>query len=379
MSNTVYHIGDDGTLRAMTEQPYDYEADLQTLLERYPELLAGEQVDAVEPRRWLLVAREVGVPGEEGGSDRWSLDHLFLDQDGVPSFVEVKRSTDTRIRREVVGQMLDYAANATAYWSVSRLRSDFDATARSHGHDPTDSLLGFLGADAQDELAVERFWAGVERNMGEGLVRLVFVADRIPLELRRIIEFLGERMTPTEVLGVEVRQFVSETGLRTVVPTVVGQTASTLQKKEAAAKGEVWTAERFLPELARRDGQGAAAIAKEILDWAASRGLEISGGSGARSGSLFPVLRHNNDWQSFASLWTYGAVEMQFQHMRGPFKDERARADILRQLNEIPGIALDPGRIKARPSFPITALSDPEHMARFLEIWETYLDRFKAS
>jgi len=54
----------------------------------------------------------MGVPSIDGGGDRWSADHLFLDQDAIPTFVEVKRSTDTRIRREVVGQMLDYAANA---------------------------------------------------------------------------------------------------------------------------------------------------------------------------------------------------------------------------------------------------------------------------
>lgn len=61
------------------------------------------------PRRWLLVSREWGVPREEGGGGHWSLDHLFLDQEGVPTLVEVKRSSDTRLRREVVGQMLDYA------------------------------------------------------------------------------------------------------------------------------------------------------------------------------------------------------------------------------------------------------------------------------
>jgi len=38
-----------------------------------------------------------------------------LDQDAIPTIVEVKRSTDTRIRREVVGQMLGYAANAVVY------------------------------------------------------------------------------------------------------------------------------------------------------------------------------------------------------------------------------------------------------------------------
>ena len=78
-----------------------------------------------DPRRWLLVRREMGVPDEELGSDRWSLDHLFLDQDAMPTLVEVKRSSDTRIRREVVGKMLDYAANAVAHWSIDQIIAEF--------------------------------------------------------------------------------------------------------------------------------------------------------------------------------------------------------------------------------------------------------------
>jgi hypothetical protein len=74
-----------------------------------------------------LVRREKAVPADENGGGRWSLDHLFLDQDGVPTLVEVKRQTDTRIRREVVGQMLDYAANCV-YWRVEGLQADFEVT-----------------------------------------------------------------------------------------------------------------------------------------------------------------------------------------------------------------------------------------------------------
>ena len=48
-------------------------------------------------------------------SGRWSLDHLFVTRDGVPVLVELKRAMNSRLRREVVGQILDYAANATAY------------------------------------------------------------------------------------------------------------------------------------------------------------------------------------------------------------------------------------------------------------------------
>src|SRR5260221_551937 len=57
-----------------------------------------------------------------------------------------------------------------------------------------------------------------------GPVRLVFVSDLIPPELRRVIEFLNERMSPTEVVGVEIRQYVGDRDLKTMVPRVVGQT-----------------------------------------------------------------------------------------------------------------------------------------------------------
>lgn len=77
-----------------------------------------------------------GIASEEGGGTRWSVDHLFLDQDGVPTLVEVKRSTDTRIRREVVGQLLEYAANATAYWASEELQLSFEATCETRGIAP---------------------------------------------------------------------------------------------------------------------------------------------------------------------------------------------------------------------------------------------------
>ncbi|MFZ5786270.1 MAG: hypothetical protein ACOY3Y_07485, partial [Acidobacteriota bacterium] len=114
MPGVIFQVTGDRLTR-LEERPYDSEARLQKLLADYPDLLGGDQVDDENPRRWLHVGREVGVPGAEAGPDRWALDHLFLDQDGIPTFVEVKRSSDTRIRREVVGQMFDYAANALRY------------------------------------------------------------------------------------------------------------------------------------------------------------------------------------------------------------------------------------------------------------------------
>ena len=128
MSGGIYLVWSDGQLVEMTEQDYVSEDRLQELLAKYPNLLAGDQIDNDEPRRWLLISREVVLASEEDGAGRWSVDHLFLDQDAIPTIVEVKRSADTRIRREVVGQMLDYAANAVVYWPVEDLRSRFEAS-----------------------------------------------------------------------------------------------------------------------------------------------------------------------------------------------------------------------------------------------------------
>ena len=100
---------------------------LQELVERYPNLLAGDEDPGERARGWILVKREAGI-GDDIGGDRWAVDHLFLDQDGVPTLVEVKRSTDSRIRRQVVGQMLDYAANALAWWPVERLQASLEVT-----------------------------------------------------------------------------------------------------------------------------------------------------------------------------------------------------------------------------------------------------------
>src|SRR3954464_787034 len=104
----IFLLGGDEkkpSLTTVVETPYPKEEVLQLLLASCPELLPGDQINPEDPRRWLLVSREVLIPGEEGGSGRWSLDHLFLDQAAVPTFVECKRSSDTRGRREVIGQM----------------------------------------------------------------------------------------------------------------------------------------------------------------------------------------------------------------------------------------------------------------------------------
>ncbi len=203
MSDKIFLLKDDDELLEMVETAYDSEALLQQLLEDYPALLAGDQIDPAEPKRLLLIRREMTVPDSESSAGRWALDHLFVDQDGVPTLVEVKRSTDSRIRREVVAQMLDYAANSVQYWNIEDIVTTFIHTCAERGSDPDGTLAAFLPAS----ITPDEYWETVLANLRRGKIRLLFVADTIPPELKRIIEFLNEQMNPAEVLGVEVKQY----------------------------------------------------------------------------------------------------------------------------------------------------------------------------
>lgn len=177
----------------------------------------------------------------------------------MPTLVEVKRSSDTRLRREVVGQMLDYAANAVVYWPADSIRAQFEAQCTAAGQD-ADVAVGQFVDDAVDP---EQFWERVRTNLQAQRIRMVFVADEIPPELRRIVEFLNQQMDPAEVLAVEIRQYTGE-GLKTLVPWVIGMTAEAEQRNARPRRSRQWTAEEFDADLRDRVGGVAVDISRRV-------------------------------------------------------------------------------------------------------------------
>lgn len=376
MSGGIFLIQSGGELVEMKEQPYDSEDVLQELLAKYPNLLAGDQMDAAAPRRWLLICREMGVPDEEEGGDRWSLDHLFLDQDAIPTLVEVKRSCDTRIRREVVGQMLDYAANAVLHWPVETIRARFEKECERRGADATEELAAFLGAGGKPE----EFWQRVKTNLQAGRVRLVFVADEVPPELRRIVEFLNGQMDPAEVLALEVKQFVGQ-GLKTLVPRVIGQTAEAEKKRAGtAAAARQWDEAGFFGSLAEK--QDATAVARGIYDWGRRAALHVQWSQG-QNGAFYLGVPGNGKPVRVVAVRTgfkNPYAEVQF----GPLKDSPAfsavekREELQRRLNAIPGVRIKDDELTKYPGIHLALLNNGQELQRFLDALEWVVGQLKA-
>jgi hypothetical protein len=375
MPGKIYLLNDGADLIAMEEAPYDSEKLLQILLADHPDLLAGEQVDVDNPRRWLLVTREMKVPGEEDGSGQWSLDHLFLDQDAIPTLVEVKRSNNTGIRRKVVGQMLDYAANAVAYWPVDDIKAKFEKRCESIGEDPDEALAEHLGNDE----AVSEFWQQAKTNLQAGRIRMVFVADEIPAELRRIVEFMNEQMDPAEVIAIEIRQFVSG-GMKTLVPRVLGQTESARTKKgTASTDSKAWDEAKFMKVLCETNGTDAKNAAKALLDWVTPRVSHVLWSRGKKYGGFLPTMVSDGKKYTLFKVSIAGKFVIGFDWLKkkAPFTDEALRLELLDRVNKALGTHFGVDTIRNRVRVPVKQLMDSGKQDKLKSVIDWMIDKIR--
>ena len=374
MSQGIFLIQADESLVELAEEPYKSEALLQELISKYPNLLSGDQPSGLPSRRWLLVKREMGVPDNENASDRWSLDHLFLDQDGVPTLVEVKRASDTRIRREVVGQMLDYAANSVVYWPVEKLQEEIAVAAARQKKEPDILIQEYLGEEGD----ISAFWQSVKDNISKGRIRLIFVADRIPRELQRIIEFLNRQMNPAEVYGVEMKQYVGM-NVRSLVPRAIGLTGD--KPTSLPAVKRTWTRESFVAVLESRQNQRDLDLAKQIISWMDDRGLRIAGGGGQYDGSLFAMLDLDGEnLYTFALRTGYANayIQLQFALLLAPFDTHERRLELANRILRATGIKMNNESVDKFPSIKLSVLNKSKIEA-FLSVFDWYIEQCRYS
>jgi hypothetical protein len=360
----VFLLQGGDSLLPMEPAQFATEDDFQLLLSRFPELLVGDQIDPQNPRRWVLVRREQPVSTGEIGASQWSIDHVFLDQDGIPTLVEIKRQSDSRIRREVVGQMLDYAANCAIYWSVETLQSGLEQTCRQAGRESEVVLTELLGPTGE----IDEFWQRVKTNLQAKKIRLLFVADVIPLELRRIVEFLNEQMDPAEILAIELRQFAGGQ-LKTIVPTVYGQTQQATRKRGGVVTR--WDERTLFDKLARTVGAKELHIARLIYEWMRKGGSrELIFGSGKENGSVYPAFRPNSISINPAYLSSDGKLWLQFGSLEGKpiFGSIESRISLMQQFNTIENVNFtDADLTKYRAIALSTIASDPMGETKIVE------------
>jgi len=215
-------------------------------------------------------------------------------------------------------------------------------------------------------------------------VRLIFVSDRIPDELRRIVEFLNEQMSQTEVLAVEIKQYVSQdSSLRTLVPRIIGQTAKAQDSKSGGARSSrQWDEASFFDRLEEVRGQEETTIARALLEWAQRQRIPLRWGQGGTEGSFAPRLEHAGQSHQVFSVFSNGTLEIRFSYMqwKAPFDEEAKRLALRDRLNEVTGFHIQTDQVtNKRPWYYLSVLQDEADLKMFVAALDWFIREVKAT
>ncbi len=189
------------------------EKDLQVMIAETPEPFLGPLGEINKPGEDTVFLTKM-----EAGVSVGSVDVLGVDKEGDIYIIECKLYRNPEVRREVVGQILEYAA--------SLYRMDYDDFCGKIVSGSSLELIGIMESMCIEkglEFDAEEFESGVNANLETGEFNLAIVVDAIRDDLRTTISYLNE-LTRFVIVGLQVSHVKNE-GLKieAVIPTVYGE------------------------------------------------------------------------------------------------------------------------------------------------------------
>lgn len=173
-------------------------------------------------------------------------------------------------------------------------------------------------------------------------------------------------MDPAEVLAVEVRQYVGDDGLQTLVPRVIGKTAIAEQKKGPSGPRGTWDAERFMESATTTwelPNDQLAAV-RRLLSFAEEKSDDCGWGTGKVHGSFSPKFS-NVSPRSLFTVRADGYLFINFDWLNRTEKELQARELLAAELKAVPAFGR---RIRAAEGY--TAFPPAE--------WSPDVERFIA-
>ena len=185
------------------------EAFLQDLLFRFPETLPTDAIDAAYAGA-VPVCRELST---QAGY----VDALYVNRLGRLTLAEFKLWRNPQARREVIGQILDYAKEL-ASWGYEDLQREVSRTLKRTGN----VLYELVREQAPDEAA---FVDRVTRHLKRGEFLLLIVGDGIREDVEHIVDFVQRHSGLHFNLAlVEAALYRDHTGHIIVQPRILART-----------------------------------------------------------------------------------------------------------------------------------------------------------
>ena len=187
------------------------EAEIQSLIQAHPQCLPIAEIDPLFSNPVPICTELSTLAGP--------IDNFMVTASGLPVLVECKLWKNPQARREVVGQILDYA-NALSRWTSSDLQREASRRLKHEGN----ALLDLVRAAGHkvDEMA---FNDALSLNLRRGRFLLLIVGDGIREGVEAIAEYLQAHAGLHFTLGlVELPVYQMPDMSKLVVPRVLART-----------------------------------------------------------------------------------------------------------------------------------------------------------
>jgi len=356
-------VQDNEGIRAL-EEGFASEEELQTFLREHADLMPLEEIELGTPPL-LCIGCEVGVASG-------AQDILYIDQNGLLTVVETKLRKNPEARREVVGQILEYAAQMSAWTpaDVERQAQRFFAGKSCpqayQGSTLEHALQIFFQAhQLVPGFSYEGFLQQVQTNIERGQFRLIIAIDEPPDPLLITVEFVNRFSERFEMYLIQLKRFRDITQDQNIfVPALFGRVAS-VQKKRL--QGPLWDRERFLAQADVKAPQ-CKSVLHSLIAFAEQEHC-IVWGKGASVGSFqfviqSPDLRSGRKSVSAFFVMANGRMSFDFWTLANSLDAkiiEAYRAD-LGIVEQIPREAVDTLTWK---EFDVAALGADKALAAF--------------
>ncbi len=346
---------EDGNLRPIESAKFEQEGILQDYLEQYPELLPFHEVED-SPPPLITIGREVGVPSG-------SIDLLYIDTSGRLTLIETKLVKNSEIRREVVGQIIEYAS-FVAQWDSGEVERRANQYLRANGGPSADlyRALADRARDVEPSFDPDACRHSIEENLRKGNIRLVIAVDELIEPLRATVSFLNDHCE-FDFLILQLRKFVLTENMSVFIPPLFGYSRPPVSISER----RVWFWEEFFSDAEQRRSKEEVKVIRALYEFAVSSG-RVQLGTGAAGSFAYRVPLGATTWITLFIVFNAFGVQIGFGALRWRGIPVEVRVDLLNRLNAIPGIQIaeEAATEGKYPSIPL-ALSDSNALKRFTD------------
>jgi len=341
-----------GRWKAADSAGLNAEEELQNLLAESPSLIpVGEIREGTPPL--VFAVKEFNLPGSG------SIDLLAFSPRGDIAIIECKLAANPQAKREVIGQILEYASHmwGMSYEELNDRIQKLENRSLAELVEQGAMSEGLEGVEWDEE----RFRRGVERTLKTGSFILIVAVDEIGEGLRRMVRYVNECGQPAFSLhALELRLFRAE-GIEVLVPHLYG-----ISSRPTRRMGE-WDEESFFEALAGNVDRRSVEIVRELYRWSLETADEVKFGTGVETGSFTFYYRLKSGKTSVFTITTAGKLTLNYGAL-----SSKVGHDIVGEFHnkviEIPGFEDIPPDLSRWPSVGISeAFRDQTALQSFKE------------